>query len=58
GRRLDPELIGRAGEKASEESRPITDVRAGVDYRKQMTGVLASRAIQEAFDNALKKPLK
>ncbi|MFP3929245.1 MAG: FAD binding domain-containing protein, partial [Desulfobacteraceae bacterium] len=24
GRRLDPELIGRAGEKASEESRPIT----------------------------------
>ncbi len=55
GKRLDAELIRRAGEKASEESRPITDVRAGAEYRKEMTGVLTARAIREALDNALKK---
>ena len=52
GKPFTAELIGQAGEKAAEESRPITDVRASADYRKQMVGVLTRRALLEAQKRA------
>jgi CO/xanthine dehydrogenase FAD-binding subunit len=52
GKPLTAKLIGQAGEQAAEESRPITDVRASADYRKQMVGVLTRRALLEAQKRA------
>jgi carbon-monoxide dehydrogenase medium subunit len=50
---LTEELIEKAGTIASEESRPITDVRSSAEYRKQMVAVLTRRAIREARDRAM-----
>lgn len=49
GRRVDEESARKAGEAASKEARPITDVRATEEYRRQMVGVLTKRAALEAF---------
>ena len=46
GRRLDAEVIAKAAEIAKTEVSPITDVRSGADYRRQMCGVLVARALR------------
>ena len=40
--------IDGAGRLASEECRPIPDVRASAEYRRQMVNVFTKRAISEA----------
>lgn len=45
-RRLDRELIEKAGEAAAEESRPIDDIRASAGYRKRMVSMLVKRALE------------
>lgn len=45
GRELTNDLIDQAARKARQEASPITDVRAGEDYRKQMVEVLVRRAL-------------
>jgi carbon-monoxide dehydrogenase medium subunit len=52
GKVWTPELIVQAGEQAAGEARPITDVRASADYRRQMVGVLTRRALLEAQKRA------
>jgi len=47
------DLIGKAALKASEESMPITDVRASAEYRRNMVAVLTRRALEEAHARAL-----
>jgi carbon-monoxide dehydrogenase medium subunit len=47
------ELIKKAGDEAAQESRPISDMRASADYRKQMVAVLTRRALEEARVRAL-----
>ncbi len=49
GRTLRPEAITEAAEAASDETRPITDLRSTVEYRKEMTRVLVRRAIEKAL---------
>ena len=49
GKKLDDALIENAGRAASDECRPITDVRASADYRREMVGVLTRWAIKRAF---------
>jgi CO/xanthine dehydrogenase FAD-binding subunit len=53
GKALTEEIIEAAGEAASDESQPITDVRSSTDYRKRMVAVLTRRALTEARDRAL-----
>ena len=47
GKRLDAELIKKSAETASQESKPIDDVRASAGYRKRMVAVLVKRALED-----------
>lgn len=49
GKKIDDALIDKCAQVASDESRPITDVRASQWYRKEMVKVLTRRAIKEAI---------
>jgi len=46
GNKLDDALIEKCARIASEESKPITDVRASTEYRKEMVKVLVRKAIK------------
>jgi len=48
-KKLDHALIENAGRAASDECRPITDVRASADYRREMVKVLTQWAIERVF---------
>lgn len=49
GRNIDDDLAAQAGRVASEEARPITDIRASEEHRREMVGVLTKRAIMTAL---------
>ena len=48
GKEIDDALIENAAQAAADESRPITDVRASADYRKEMVKVFTRWAIKGA----------
>ena len=50
GTALDAAAIRSAADKAMEECTPISNVRASADYRRDMVGVLTSRAINQALE--------
>lgn len=52
GARLDERVVEEAGECAASDARPIDDVRASADYRREMVRVLTRRAIWSAFRRA------
>jgi CO/xanthine dehydrogenase FAD-binding subunit len=54
GREHTAELIKQAGDQASEEARPISDMRSSAQWRKTMVAVLTRRALDEAFERASK----
>lgn len=49
GRRLSREVIGEAAEQASQEARPVSDMRGSEDYRREIVRVLTSRTLQRAW---------
>ncbi|MBA7712186.1 6-hydroxypseudooxynicotine dehydrogenase complex subunit alpha [subsurface metagenome] len=49
GKKIDDALIDKCAQVASDESRPITDVRASSWYRKEMVKVFTRQAIKEAI---------
>jgi carbon-monoxide dehydrogenase medium subunit len=55
GNKLSDSLIRRAATAASEETSPITDVRASAPYRWKMVAVLTIRALTEARKMAIGK---
>ncbi len=48
GRRLNASLIAEAARVAASEAKPISDVRASVEYRTDMCRVLVERALERA----------
>ena len=51
GKTLSDELIEKAAAAAVSEARPISNVRASAQYRREMVGVLTRRAIRMAMDS-------
>ena len=52
GRKPSKEIFVEAAEAAASESRPISDVRASAEYRREMCEVLVRRALEEAYARA------
>lgn len=52
GKRLDAATIAAAATAAMADARPISDVRASADYRRDMVGVLTRRAIEQSIKEA------
>ncbi len=52
GKRIDEALIERVAQAASDESRPINDVRSPAEYRKELVKVITKQAIRRAAELA------
>ena len=52
GKALTESVIEEASRIASEESRPITDVRGSEEYRREMVRVLTRRGLTQALERA------
>ncbi len=52
GKKLDQALIEEVGRAAQKEAKPISDIRASAEYRKDVVGALARRLIKEAYEAA------
>ncbi len=51
GQQLSGELMEKAAQIASEESRPIDDIRSAAEYRRKMVRVLVKRALEQATES-------
>lgn len=47
---VDDNLIGEAARAASEEARPISDIRASAEYRRELVKILTRRAVKQAYE--------
>jgi CO/xanthine dehydrogenase FAD-binding subunit len=47
GRQFDQRLLIETGEEVLREVRPITDQRASADFRRELSRVVAGRALEE-----------
>jgi carbon-monoxide dehydrogenase medium subunit len=52
GKRLSDDLIESAARIASEESRPIDDIRSSAEYRKEMVSLLTRKSIKQSLNRA------
>lgn len=52
GRQIDDGLLAEVAERASEQARPISDLRATDRYRRHTVGVMARRAVAAAVRRA------
>lgn len=57
GKSLDAALLESLAGKVAGLIEPVSDVRGSAQYRKQISGVLVRRAIEEAYRNAKGKEL-
>jgi len=54
GKELHDDLLSGLGSAVASEVKPISDLRASADYRREMCGLLARRLIILAYQRALK----
>ncbi|MBW2609483.1 MAG: xanthine dehydrogenase family protein subunit M [Deltaproteobacteria bacterium] len=52
GRELDQDVIEAASQAASQETKPITDLRSTAEYRKEAAGILVKRALNKTLERA------
>ena len=50
GKEMNEALAKEAGRMASEEARPISDVRASMEYRQTIISILTKRALMKAYN--------
>jgi carbon-monoxide dehydrogenase medium subunit len=50
GKQLNDDLIEKAAQIASEESKPIDDIRGSAEYRREIVRVLTKRAIKQSLE--------
>lgn len=55
GRPPDPRLLDAAGDAAASEARPISDMRASADFRREICRVLVRRTLERAVQRAGQK---
>jgi aerobic carbon-monoxide dehydrogenase medium subunit len=55
GKRLTPLVLREAAARAAFETRPITDLRASAEYRREMAQVLSARVLRAALAAARKE---
>jgi carbon-monoxide dehydrogenase medium subunit len=54
GKKLTPSLLAEAAAAAAAEAKPVSDLRASADYRREMTEVLVRRALRHAQQRAVR----
>jgi carbon-monoxide dehydrogenase medium subunit len=54
GKKISDALLAEAGQAASEEASPTTDIQASDEYRRELVKVLVKRVGNEALDRAKK----
>lgn len=52
GQAPSEKLISEVARKAAQESRPISDIRASAEYRREMVAVITARALRLAIERA------
>ena len=52
GKAFTPELLRTASEAVMSEVEPVGDFRGSAEYRREMAGVLARRALEAAWKRA------
>lgn len=52
GKKLEPQILEKAGIQAMEEAKPISDHRGSAEYRREMVKALTIRTVQEAARRA------
>ncbi len=52
GTKMEDKAIEEAAQTASEEARPISDVRGSAEYRREMVKVLTRRALKQSLEQA------
>jgi carbon-monoxide dehydrogenase medium subunit len=52
GRELDHTLLAEAGDQVIREIKPVNDLRASAEFRRDLSRVLAGRALEECVEQA------
>ncbi|HXK29027.1 MAG TPA: xanthine dehydrogenase family protein subunit M, partial [Candidatus Binatia bacterium] len=50
GKKISQELIDEAGRVAGAESKPISDLRGSIEYRRNLVNVLTKRSLKAAIE--------
>ncbi len=54
GKEIKDNLLEQAAQAAAEEAKPVSDIHASADYRRELVKVLVKRVAREALDKAKK----